>query len=75
MKIYKGNENRIFVWSSENKISSIVWKIPLLVYLMVAKVFSQVPTLQGPILTLVYPWYTKTEHNGRINSFIHTKNI
>ena len=34
------------------------------------------PTLQGPILELVYPWYTNTEYNRRkdnMNSYIHTR--
>ena len=38
------------------------------------KIFSWVPTYQVLILTLVYLWYIKTEHNRRkdkINTFVH----
>ena len=40
------------------------------------KIFSQVSTYQGPILTLVYLWDTNIEHNGeenKINSFMHIR--
>ena len=33
---------------------------------MVGKVFTQVFILQGPILALVYPWYTNNEHNDKL---------
>ena len=42
------------------------------------KIFSQVLTHQGSILTLVYPLYTNTEHNrskDKINPFVYTKTI
>ena len=44
----------------------------------VQKIFKQDATCQGPILGLVYPWYTNMEHNGKkdeISSFTHTRHL
>ena len=39
-------------------------KIKLISFVL-RKIFSKVTTLEGLILTLVYPWYTNTEYSEK----------
>ena len=50
--------------------------IQMLEHVVASKIFSLIHTLQGSILTLVYPWYNNMKQNrkkDKINSIIRTR--
>ena len=52
--------------------------MPLLVCLVLRRIFSWVSNHQEPILALLQPWYTNSELNGRkdtLNTFVHICNL